>query len=357
MADERISTTRQLIDGILKGEVPRQVRLFAAQGMLPVSREDLLRLQVVLSADPDEELARHASDSLAEIPTPVLVSWVETQDLESMVLDLLIRVRDDDEVWTVVARAPATSDETLRVMARHGSRLIQDIIMTNQVRVLQCLELLDDLRANPHVDQVILRRVKEFEEEFIQKALKDAVDGVDGMGPTIEEAIAALRSIGAHIPRESDLPYPEVDDAGLRDAVEKAGASTYGRILSMDVKERIMCALKGSREERAILVNSRNRLVVRAVLASPKLSDPEVERFAASRSVSDEVIRVIASNPRWTRMYPILTALAFNPKTPPALTLRMMPRLSIRDLGRLGRDRNVNPVVRRQAKDMFERRR
>ena len=357
MGDEKISTTNQLLDGILKGEVPRQVRLFAAQGMLPVSREDLLRLQVVLSADPDEELAGFATDSLAEVTTQVLVAWVQAHDLESMVLDLLIRVRDDDEIWASVAQAPNTSDETLRVMARHGSRLIQDIIMTNQVRVLQCLELLDDLRANPHVDQVILRRVKEFEEEFIEKALKDAIDGADGYGPTIEEAIAALRSIGAHIPRESDLPYPESDDAGLRDAVEKAGSSTYGRILTMDVKERIMCALKGSREERTILINSRNRLVVRAVMASPKLSDPEVEKFAASRSVSDEVIRVIASNPRWTRMYPILVALAFNPKTPPALTLRMLPRLSIRDIGRLGRDRNVNPVIRRQAKDLFDRRR
>lgn len=357
MTDERISTTKQLLDGILKGEVPRQVRLFAAQGMLPVTREDLLRLQVVLSADPDEELATVAAESLADVPTQVLVGWVRSEQLESMVLDLLIRVRDDDEIWAAVAQRAATSDQTLRVMARHGSRLIQDIIITNQVRVLQCLELLDDLRTNPHVDQVILRRVKEFEEEFIEKALKDAVDGIDGMGPSIEQALEALRSIGAHIPRESDLPYPEIDDAGLRDAVEKAGASTYGRILTMDVKERIMCALKGSREERSILVNSRNRLVVRAVLSSPKLSDPEIERFAASRSVSDEVIRVIASNPRWTRQYPILMALAFNPKTPPALTLRMMSRLSVRDIGRLGRDRNVNPVVRRQAKDMFERRR
>ena len=215
----------------------------------------------------------------------------------------------------------------------------------------------DDLRANPHVDQVILRRVKEFEEEFIEKALNDALEDIDAGASSIEEALDALRTIGAHIPRESDLPYPETDDAGLRDAVQKAGESTYARILSMDVKERIMVALKGSREERAILVNSRNRLVARAVLSSPKLSEPEIEKFAASRSVSDEIIRGIASNPRWTRMYPILVALTFNPKTPPTLTLRMLSRLSVRDVARLSRDRNVNPVVRRQAKELFERRR
>jgi hypothetical protein len=357
MAEGSITTAQQLFTGIIEGKVPRQVRLFAAQGMLPVPREDLLRLQFLLSADPDEELADAAKASIKRETDVTLVDWIRESAIEALVLDLVVRVRDEETVWSAVAVAPTVSDETLRVLARHGSPLVQDIVVTNQVRVMSCLEILDDLRANPRISPVVLRRIKEFEEEFIEKALKDAIDGADGYGPTIEEAIAALRSIGAHIPRESDLPYPESDDAGLRDAVEKAGTSTYGRILTMDVKERIMCALKGSREERSILINSRNRLVVRAVMASPKLSDPEVEKFATSRSVSDEVIRVIASNPRWTRMYPILIALAFNPKTPPALTLRMLPRLSVRDIGRLGRDRNVNPVIRRQAKDLFDRRR
>jgi len=54
MADGRIESVDQLIEGILAGTVPRQVRLFAAQGLLPVSRDDLFRLQLLLSADPDD---------------------------------------------------------------------------------------------------------------------------------------------------------------------------------------------------------------------------------------------------------------------------------------------------------------
>ena len=53
MTESQSSTADQLFTGILEGKVPRQVRLFAAQGLLPVPREDLLRLQVILTSDPE----------------------------------------------------------------------------------------------------------------------------------------------------------------------------------------------------------------------------------------------------------------------------------------------------------------
>jgi hypothetical protein len=356
MADAPVTSSQQLMAGILKGEVSRQVRLFAAQGLLPVSREDLFRLQVILSADPDEELAKVATASVSEVAEETVIDWVHHGKLEGMALDLLIRVRDEERIWAIVAQNAATSDETLRVMARHGPRLVQDILITNQVRVLSCLEILEDLRGNAQIDQVVMRRVREFEEEFIEKAIHEE-DDAEGTGLSIEDAIHSLRSIGGHIPKEGPMPYPEDDDPSLRDAVTRVGESAFGRLLVLDIKGKIMAALKGSREERAILINSRNRLVVRAVLSSPKLSDPEVERIATSRSVSDEVIRTIAANPRWMQLYGVIVALAQNPKTPPQVALRIVSRLAVRDIARLSRDRNINPVVRRRAKEMFERRR
>ena len=44
MSDQRAISSADLIEGIIQGKVPRHVRLFAAQGLLPVSREDLLSL-------------------------------------------------------------------------------------------------------------------------------------------------------------------------------------------------------------------------------------------------------------------------------------------------------------------------
>ena len=125
----------------------------------------------------------------------------------------------------------------------------------------------------------------------------------------------------------------------------------------MSVKEKIMVALRGTRDERTVLINSRNRLVVRAVMGSPRLTDSEIERYASLRSVSDEVIRVIASNRKWMQSYGVVHALAQNPKTPVQTAIRILPRLSVRDLARLGNNRNINPVVRRRALDFQSRRR
>ncbi len=356
MTDRPEATGEQLFQGILAGRVPRQVRLFAAQGLLPVPREDLLRLQVLLSSDPDPELAIAAKESIESEDVKTLSDWISDSDVESMVLDLLTRIRNEDEIWSAVAVHPNASDETLRVLARNADQKLQDIIITNQVRLLGCLEILEDLRANPRVSQVILRRVREFEEEFIEKAIRGQLQEVDET-PSIEEAIQALRAIGAHIPLESTMPYGPKEDPVLAEQARRFGLSTYGKLALMSVKEQVVAALKGTRDERTVLIVSRNRLVVRAVLGSPKLTDSEIEKYASLRSVSDEVIRVIASNRRWMQSYGVAHALAQNPKTPVPTALRILPRLSVRDLARLGNNRNINPVVRRRAHDFQSRRR
>jgi hypothetical protein len=356
----RFETTDDLLNGILEGKVPRQVRLFAAQGLLPISREDLLRLQVLLSTDPDTELAKVAEASVAEVEEATLVDWVKSYTHQPLELDLLVRLRDEESIWVAVATSPEVSDETLRVLAKNGGNVVQDIIITNQVRIFNCLEILEDLRANRHIADTILRRVREFEEEFLEKALaaEGALGGADA--PTIEEALAALRLIGAHIPALDRLPYQRPhEDAGLQEAVGLLGGgdTAFSRLLKMNIKEKVICALKSSREERAILINSRNRLVVRAVLACPRLSDGEVEVFAGSRTVDTEVLRIINRNPRWTRRYQVALQLCLNPKTPVELSMRLVPRLNTRDLKRLAINRNINPVVRRSAQNFAQRRR
>ncbi len=347
----RFETTEQLLKGILEGQVPRQVRLFAAEGLLPIPREDLLRLQFMLSTDPDTELAKIAKASIAEVETAAIVEWLSTYDVEPMVLDLVIRLCDDELVWIAVARHGDTSDETLRILAKNGPPVVQDIVMTNQVRIFGCLEILDDLRNNSRVTETVLRRVAEFEHEFIEKAIAAEEAIAAGATPSIEDALASLRQIGAHIPELVRLPYLRSEDSGLIDAFEgpESQQSTFARLIRMSIKDKVLCALKGSREERAILINSRNRLVVRGVLGSPKLSESEVEKFAGMRTVDAEVLRVIYRNSRWMRRYQVVWQLVSNPKTPVDLGLRLVNRLNLRDLKRLSDSRNINPVIRRTA--------
>lgn len=351
----RFESTDELLGGILEGQVPRQVRLFAAQGLLPIPREELLRLQVMLSTDPDDELADIASKSVQEVEAEAIVEWLSEYDLEPMVLDLVIRLRDEQEIWIGVAGHADVSDETLRILAKNGDSVVQDILITNQVRIFGCLEILDDLRNNTRVSETVLRRVQEFEHEFIEKAIAAEEAIATGQAPTIENALDALRHIGAHIPELERLPYQHSDDPGVREAV--GTQSVFARLVKMSIKDKVLTALKGTREERAILINSRNRLVVRGVLGSPKLSDSEIEKFAGLRTIDAEVIRVIYRNPRWMRRYQVVWQLVSNPKTPVDLGMRLVNRLNIRDLKRIATSRNVNPVIRRAAANFADRRR
>ena len=111
----------------------------------------------------------------------------------------------------------------------------------------------------------------------------------------------------------------------------------------------MITALKGTREERAILVRDPNRIVAAAVLGSPRLTEPEIEAFAAMKSVSDQVLRQIGTHKEWTKRYGVVSSLVRNPRTPVGVALTMVPRLNTRDMKAVAVDRNVPEVIRRQA--------
>jgi hypothetical protein len=126
--------------------------------------------------------------------------------------------------------------------------------------------------------------------------------------------------------------------------------SLIQQIANMGFTERLKAAMKGSREMRAILIRDPNKMIAAAVLSSPKLNDSEIEGFSRMANVSEEVLRVIASNRAWTKNYNVVIGLAKNPKTPIALSLNLMARLNDRDVGTLATDRNIPEPLRQAAR-------
>ena len=118
----------------------------------------------------------------------------------------------------------------------------------------------------------------------------------------------------------------------------------------MTVAQRIGLAMKGSREERAILIRDPNKLVSVAVLSSPKMSEPEVESIAKMASISEEILRIIANTRGWMKRYGIVVALARNPKTPVAISMNLLSRLTEKDVRAISTDRNVPEVLRITAR-------
>ncbi len=170
--------------------------------------------------------------------------------------------------------------------------------------------------------------------------------------PHVEQAtLNYIRLFGPASIFDSDsLPFSDFNDT-LSDSeiLQKRVAA----IEHLRVPEKIQLALKGNREARLLLLRDPNRQVALAVLASPKLTDEEVEIVAESRNVSEEVLRTIARNAAWTRRYTVREALTRNPKTPLSFSMTFLKGLRQQDMSRLAKDKGVPAAIRTTAAKML----
>jgi hypothetical protein len=146
-------------------------------------------------------------------------------------------------------------------------------------------------------------------------------------------------------PIELEFEEALIDTAEEGDEDDERQSSTQA-LAAMTFPQRIKAAMKGTREQRAILIRDPNKLICASVLASPKVSVPEVESFAKMQNVSEDVLRIIGHNRAWLKSYGVILALVKNPKTPLAMSMQLMNRLTGKDLAKLGVDRNVPEALR-----------
>jgi hypothetical protein len=148
-----------------------------------------------------------------------------------------------------------------------------------------------------------------------------------------------------------DTPHGAVGEVetGAEETAEAGEArrqATAQRLAAMTVSEKIKAAMRGSREERNILIRDPNKLVSLAVLSSPKVNENDIESYAKMANVSEDALRVIGTTRAWTKSYAIVRALAFNPKSPIAVSMTLVSRLVERDLKLLSTDRNIAEPVK-----------
>lgn len=151
---------------------------------------------------------------------------------------------------------------------------------------------------------------------------------------------------------DAEAPLLDTDDAPLpaAAALETADDDDPKALASLSIVDRMKLAMKGTRAQRGVLIRDPNKLVASAVLSSPKLTETEVESFARMGNVSEDVLRIIASNRAWTKNYSVIAALTKNPKTPLPIAMQFVQRLNDRDLKALSTDRNVPEGVRLVAR-------
>jgi hypothetical protein len=344
MGDGR--ATNPLVEQFRRGSVPPDLRLMAAQGLLPLNPVDFTELLHHLLSDSDAAIRETAGTTLGAIPEGEMLALLKDRETPTGVLAWGLAHRTEKDLREAALQNPSTPDEAIEAMAAELPENLAELVVINQVRLLRRTTLLVALEGNPDLSADQRRRLRELRESF-HIGEKPVEAAPPPPPPPPEEAPPeeeALREGEALSEEEAMVRYLTAEE---RQHEEKVSA--LQRVFRLNTAEKVITALKGSREERAILVRDPNRIVSSAVLGSPRLTEPEIESFAGMKSVSSEVLRAIGANKDWTKRYGVVANLVRNPRTPLNLSLTMVPRLNPRDLKTISVDRNVPEVIRKHA--------
>jgi hypothetical protein len=142
--------------------------------------------------------------------------------------------------------------------------------------------------------------------------------------------------------------------APIKKTQKEERGSALQKIAKLDIRGRIQLAMKGTKEERSLLIRDGTKIVALAVLESPKISDGEVERFATQKNVLESVLRGIPMKRRFAKNYAVVRNLVFNPRTPLDLSLGLMKNLLVGDLRNLSNNKEISDTVRKLATKMFK---
>lgn len=336
MADAQAS----LLDQVRSG-ANRQLQVLAASGFLPLAPEDLIPLQVQFARGLDPELAGKASEALRQVDVRVAAPFLERQAGEEVLAFFALQASHPRLIETILRRR----DVPRRLLVDLARRLppdLQEILVLRQDAILEEPEILSALEANPQLSGYVQRRITEYREHLLprDRSARPAPAPVSGGAEEIDDAaleaaVAAVRSL----PVEGEIE-------------EKTGLSE-GQIRMLSVPARLKLARGAPRNLRNILLRDTNPQVACAALLFNNLSDQEIEQTAASRSVQQEVLEAIAKKREWVGRYPVMKALIQNPRTPLPLALKYVPRLAVRDLRDMAKDRNIPDAVRSMALRLY----
>jgi len=373
-----------LIEQLRSGSAPRNIKEFAAQGMLPLAVEDLIPLQIQLTNDSDEGIASLAKTSLQKVAQETWMRLVDRKDPDHALIEYCVR-STTHPVKERILLNNTVPDLIVRSMAATESGPLLDIILNNQVRLLRDQEILLNLETNPYLTYDQKRRIEELKTEFFYKkqieAHEEFVEEEVAEEEAVEEEIplASLDDLLAQIPNldaeaqriiaqidsePSILPTDEEVQSQLLNIfsseelneIPTETLTTYQKVLHMSHPEKVRVALLGGKEERTLLIRDPSRQIASLVLRNPKLTDSEMDAFAQMRNLDGQVLREMSENRSFIKRYTVAHSLVKNPKVPSPSALNLLKLLRDMDLKNLERDRNIPELIRRQAKRIREQR-
>ena len=348
--DEPTASAEQgadLVERVLSGEHPRLEEL-AAQGVLPLPREDLLRLQIRLAGSDRPELAATARATVKEQSVPFLLDFIRHEAGKEEV-SFFLRSSTDTSLIEAAIQHRSLDAELLEEVAPRLDERGQEVLLLRQDLIRESPTVLEALASNPKLTSYSRRLIGEYERHLLVSEEKP-------LPPPPEAEPSEPHPLDPE-GEWSEEETQEVDEA-IADVLENVEAEgefdertglTEGQVRMLPLPVRAKLARGAGRTLRGILVRDSNPQVAVAVLKGSAFSEAEAEIVSSNRYVATEVLQEIGLRRDWVMKYQIMSNLVKNPRTPIAMAIKLMPRLSVRDLGFLRRDRNVPDAVRQMA--------
>jgi hypothetical protein len=396
----------RMLDLIRASAVPATLVQSAARGALSIPPDETLEILVYL-AKHNQIFGAQARMTLAGWDEKSALLAAENPKTSQEVLDYLIAPENlRPKLLPALLENPTVRDESLMELAVTGSREVVEA-MIGSSRVNRTPSIRNALSSNPNVtgidsakldqqasqpdgnaalttaeigeshieqipgfdvepagtaepqevlDEEIITYFQEHADEIAAEEGKP-FQAIGGVFDELESTPATSATAGTE-PKSSAPATSTHSIAALvsqkREEAEAKRGSALQKISKLDVKGRIQLAMKGTKEERSILIRDGTKIVALAVLDSPKISDGEVEAFASQKNVLEAVLRGIPMKRRFAKHYPVIRNLVFNPRTPMDLSLSLMKHILVNDLRHLSANKEVSDTVRKLALKMFK---
>ncbi len=312
----------ELMEDLRHGRATRERKLAICAGGAHLAPADRAELLAVLAGDADEMVSERAQDAILSQP---IESFVEAIRREHALPALFSYAAKN------LAGKPGVCDAMVQNKNCPAEYLVPVVRHLSTIGIQSLMEELDRVSESP----TLASALEQSSSVTIEQ--KNQLKELHGPGNPIDEA--ALAEAAAAV--ESDLAKRQ---------------TLIQRLAKMTVAQRVQFAMKGGSEARRTLIRDNNKVVQRAVLQSPRLTDQEVEAFASMSSLTDEILRLIANNRNFRKNYTVVRNLINNPKTPIDVSLHMLPILNPIDLKRLTTNKNIPETLRTSANKLHRTR-
>ncbi len=382
----------RMVDLIRNSQVPSNLMQSAARGALSVPPAETIEILVHLALH-NKLFSEQARLTLAGWDEKASLTAAADPKTSAEVLGYLVSPENlRTFLLPVLAENPSVEEESLDVVAVSGSRSVVEALFKSQ-RVMNSPRLLRALQSNANLrpnelgeiasklaaletrraedqdatetgvpDEIIESTVTKYLEENAAELAAEKDKAFELLGKLQEDADdEAAASAAAKAEEEKIAAASAAKSAAAAHAKKHAipahadrRDSTLQKISKLDIKGRIALAMRGSKEDRSILIRDSTKLVPLAVLDSPKVSEAEVEAFALQKNVLESVLRAIPMKRKFAKNYNITRNLVFNPRTPLDLSLGLMKNLLVHDLKNLSGNKEVSDTIRKLALRMFK---